>query len=132
MNRTVRRLRRVIEHSQSIQTAASDAIEALNATIEYRQALEERTVNGTSAWTAASGRSDALQDVFALGLSGTSDVADLRNRLLELRRSAAELEADARRVVTLLERHRGAEINRSALYRRYRAVHAGRGGGPEF
>lgn len=122
---TIQRLRRVVERSQAVQAATSVALVDLNRTLQYREELKATPVNQTTAWVVALDRSDALDRAFDSGFSGSSDGAELRNELLVIHRSAAALEANARRVITLLERRQdGQEINQSALYRRYDSIYA--------
>lgn len=123
--RTIERLRRVVERSRTVQRETSEALATINATLEYRAELKERTVNGSTAWEAAVERSDALDRTFAGGMVGDAEVRDLRKKLLTVRESAADLEANATRAISLLEkRQQGIEINQSDLYRRYDAVYA--------
>lgn len=124
--RSIERLRRVVTRSRSIQAATTDAITALNETLAYRETLQETAVNDTTAWEAAIDTSESLDGTFARGFSGgAADAGELREQLLAVRASAASLETDAARVVTLLQRQQaGEEINRSDLYRRYAAVYA--------
>lgn len=124
--RSIERLRQVIERSQSIQTATTDAITALNETLAYRETLKETTVDNTTAWEAAIETSESLDGTFAKGFTGgAADAGQLRNQLLAIRASAASLESNASRVLSLLQRQQaGEEIDRSDLYRRYAALYA--------
>lgn len=122
--RTIERLQRVKNRSESVQRTTGDAISSLNETLAYRETLQETTVNNTTAWDAAIESSDALDQTFASSFSGSSDAGELRNQLMAVRSSARDLESNASRVITLLQqRQAGQEINRSDLYRQYAGVY---------
>lgn len=122
---TIAKLGRVIEQSQALQTTTTEAIMAINETLEYRGKLQETSINDSSAWEIATDQSDALDEGFASGFSGSSEAVEFRNQLQALRASAIELEKNATRVITLLkQRQAGEDINRSDLYRRYAGVYS--------
>lgn len=122
---TIAKLRRVIEQSQALQTTTTEAIIALNETLEYRGKLQETTINDSSAWEIATEKSDALDEGFASGFTGSSDAVEVRNQLQVLRASATELEKNATRVITLLEQQQaGEDIDQSDLYRRFASVYS--------
>lgn len=122
---TIARLRRVVNRSQTVQSATQGAIDALNQTLTYRQQLKETEVNGTVAWDLVIEESAAIEDSFVAGFRGSFEAQQLRNRLQTIQQSSATLEANAKRVIELLQRRQsGAEINQSDLYRRYDTVSA--------
>lgn len=122
---TIDRLQRIINRSQTVQRATTESISALNDTLAYRNSLKETAVNDTTAWEAATETSDAVDDAFAGGVVGSSTAKEVRNQLLTLKKSATDLEGNAKRVIQLLrQRQDGEEINRSDLYRRYDALYA--------
>lgn len=117
---TVETLDAVVRHARTVNRTTSATLSALNETLRYARSLKNTTVNDTTAWERAVEVSPAFEELFEEGVTGPADVVDFRTRLMTVRATARQLEAQATTAKTLLERQRnGREVNRSRLFRAY-------------